>query len=185
MSWWLGHFCSGCDVTWEDSGPGRGMFSKSPHALEPIRALGFPVPFSLLTLASFLSSEVPSSSTLRVSQRAVPFASSTSLLHLTERYSSFMSFNIASLGALCPVWVSFLSFSLFWYPVFFLWNAEVGEEEVSLDPLSVPDWIWKLNWQRQINKTKAYKLFNTSFTWHRSLPEEMKTRKKNNSIWVF
>ena len=38
-------------------------------------------------------------------------------------------------------------------------SACKGEENVFLDTLRVPSWVWKLNWEKQINRKEAYMYF--------------------------
>ena len=38
-------------------------------------------------------------------------------------------------------------------------SACKGEENVFLDTLRVPSWVWKLNWEKQINRREAYMYF--------------------------
>lgn len=45
----------------------------------------------------------------------------------------------------------------------------VGEENVFLDFLRFPGWVWKLNWKRQVNRRKAYIFYYTlTCTWEHS-----------------
>ena len=55
----------------------------------------------------------------------------------------------------------------------------VEEEKGFLDPVSVSGCAWKLKWQRQINKRKAYRffppdLFHMNVMWHGSLHRKWK-----------
>ena len=58
-----------------------------------------------------------------------------------------------------------------------------GENNFS-QPFKVPGWIWKLNWQRHINRKKHTDLFNINFMWHRNPHKVMKTQI-NSYTWVF
>ena len=51
------------------------------------------------------------------------------------------------------------------------------EQHVSHDPLNIPDWVWKLNWQRQIYRRKEYKFYR-DFTCPRKPSQENKELKK-------
>lgn len=50
--------------------------------------------------------------------------------------------------------------------------------------LRVPGWVWTLNWQRQINRTKHTNLFHVSFPWHGSLHKETKFHRNRPECFV-
>lgn len=63
-------------------------------------------------------------------------------------------------------------------PLLYAWHfTSVKGRRIVLDPLRVSGWVWKLYWQKQINKRKKHHLFNISFTWHGNILKEIKTQR--------